>query len=196
MNVYSDSSHMALKYLKDTEVNIHNIIVMTRDFNIRDKLWDSSFSHHFSISDDLMIIADSLNLVLSTPINSCSTRYSDMVGETNLVIDLMFLWYGSTKINQHSIHSNCCLASDHIPLFITIPIVDKIVNTSKLSIQQNSEQEIAFVKEVISIFKNLDMSNITDKNNLENTVNYLKLLINQAWNKNAKQLRITKHSKQ
>ena len=82
---------MALKYLKDTEVNIHNIIVMTRDFNIRDKLWDSSFPHHSSISDDLMIIADSLNLVLSTPINPCSTRYSDMVGETNLVIDLMFL---------------------------------------------------------------------------------------------------------
>jgi len=29
---------MALKYLKDTEVNIDNVIVMTRDFNIRDSL--------------------------------------------------------------------------------------------------------------------------------------------------------------
>jgi len=38
MNVYSDSSHTVLKYLKDTEVNIDNIIVMTRDFNIRDSL--------------------------------------------------------------------------------------------------------------------------------------------------------------
>ena len=46
MNVYSNSSHMALKYLKNTEVNIDNIIVMTGDFNIRDSLWDSSFSHH------------------------------------------------------------------------------------------------------------------------------------------------------
>ncbi len=57
---------MALKYLKDTEVNIDNIIVMTGDFNIRDRLWDSSFPHHSSISNDLMIIADSFNLVLST----------------------------------------------------------------------------------------------------------------------------------
>ena len=38
MNVYSDSSHTALKYLKDTEVNINNVLVMTRDFNIRDSL--------------------------------------------------------------------------------------------------------------------------------------------------------------
>ena len=38
MNVYSDFSHTALKYLKDTEVNIDNVIVMTGDFNIRDSL--------------------------------------------------------------------------------------------------------------------------------------------------------------
>ena len=125
---------MALKYLKDTEVNINNIIVMTGDFNIRDSLWDSSFPHHSSISDNLIIIADLFNLVPSTPINPCPTRYSNTVGEANSVIDLMFLRYGLTKINQHSIHPGWCLSSDHTPLSITISIVDEIVNTSKLSI--------------------------------------------------------------
>jgi len=38
LNVYSDSSHTALKYLKDTEVNIDNIVLMTGEFNIRDSL--------------------------------------------------------------------------------------------------------------------------------------------------------------
>ena len=38
MNIYSDSSYMALKYLKDTEVNINNVIVMAGNFNIRDSL--------------------------------------------------------------------------------------------------------------------------------------------------------------
>ena len=38
MNVYSDSSHLALKYLKDTEVNIDNILLMMGNFNIRDSL--------------------------------------------------------------------------------------------------------------------------------------------------------------
>ena len=91
MNVYSDSSHFALKYLKDTEVNILNLLIMTGDFNIRDSIWDSSFPHHSTISDDLMIIADLFNLDLSILTNQVSTRYSDIVGEANSIIDLMFL---------------------------------------------------------------------------------------------------------
>jgi len=82
---------MALKYLKDIKVNIDNVLIMTGDFNIRDSLWDSSFPHHSSISDDLMIIADSFNLTLSTPTNSSPTRFLDMAGKANSVINLMFL---------------------------------------------------------------------------------------------------------
>ena len=37
MNIYLDSSHSALKHLKDSEVNIQNLLIMTGDFNI----WDS-----------------------------------------------------------------------------------------------------------------------------------------------------------
>ena len=83
MNVYSDSSHMALKYLNDTEVNIDNILVMTGDFKIRNSLWDISFPHHSSISDNLLIITDSFNLALLTPTNPCPTRYSDTAGKAN-----------------------------------------------------------------------------------------------------------------
>ena len=34
MNIYSDSSHSVIKYLKNTEFNIQNLLVMTKDFNI------------------------------------------------------------------------------------------------------------------------------------------------------------------
>ena len=50
LNIYSDSSHTALKYLKDIEVNIDNVLIMTGNFNIRDSLWDPSFPHHSLIS--------------------------------------------------------------------------------------------------------------------------------------------------
>ena len=196
MNVYSDSFHTVLKYLKDTEVNINNVLIITGDFNIRDSLWDTTFPHHSTISDNFMIVADLFNLVLSSPTNPCPTRYSNMIEEVNLVINLMFLWYRSSKLNQHSIHPDSHLSSDYAPLTITISIANEIVSIFKLSIPQNSEQKTAFVKEIISIFKNLETSNITNKDNMENTVNHLEALIKQACTKNTKRSRITKHSKQ
>ena len=149
MNVYSDSSHTVLKYLKDTEVNIENVLLMTGDFNIRDSLWDSDFPFHSSVSNDLIIIADSFNLSLSTLTNPCPTRYSDMAGESNSVIDLMFLCCGSYELDCHSIHLQNCLSSDHAPLSIKIPIIE----------------------EVILSFKSLDTSVIDNSDKLESIVN-------------------------
>ena len=195
MNIYLDSSYTALKYLKDIEVNIDNILIMIGDFNIRDRLWDPSFPHHSAISDDLLIIADSYNLALSMPTNPYPTRYLDTIGEANSTIDLMFFRYGSSEINQHSVHPDWRFISDHAPLSIVIPIVDEIISTSKLSIQQKSKQENTFIEEVILSFKNFDTSNITNKGDLKYIVNKLNSLVDQVWNKNAKHSRITKHSK-
>jgi len=108
----------------------------------------------------------------------------------------MFLHYGSTKLDQHSIHPDSRLFSDHAPLSINIPINKEVVCTSKLSIPQRSKQETAFIEEIISNFKNLDTSNIADIEKLERTVNQLRAIIDQAWTKNAKNLRISKYYKQ
>ena len=108
----------------------------------------------------------------------------------------MFLWYGSSELNQHSICLDCHLSLDHAPIIINIPIANKVINTSKLSIAPNSEQEKAFVKDVITIFKNVETNNIINKNNLEDIVNCVGTSINWAWTKNAKWLRISRHSKQ
>jgi len=107
----------------------------------------------------------------------------------------MFLHYRSSEINQHSIYLEWQLTSDHVLLSITIPIVDEIINTSKLLILIKSEQKVAFIEEIISSFENLDTSNIVNKECLEDVVNNLDLLVNQAWNKNMKRTRITKYSK-
>ncbi len=85
--------------IKDTEVNINQVLLMTGDFNIRDNLWDPHFSFHSSISDDLIMIADSFDLALSSPTNTSSTRFSNTVGESDSVIDLIFLRCGSNKLD-------------------------------------------------------------------------------------------------
>ena len=133
---------------------------------------------------------------MSTLTNPCPTRYSDMAGESNSVIDLMFLHCGSYELDHHSIHPGNCLSSDHALLSIKIPIIEEVIQSSKLMIYPKSDQETAFVEEVILSFKSLDISVIDNSDKLESIVNQLGMIIDQAWKKNAKKSRISKNSKQ
>jgi len=169
---------------------------MTGNFNIRDSLWDPSFPFHASISDDLIMIADSFNLSLLSPTNPGPTRFSDIAGESNSVIDLMFLRHGSDELDNHSILPAWRLSSDHAPLIIDIPIFEETIQTSKLAISLNSEQETEFIKDVISNFSKLDTSNIKGIDKLDQIVNQLSVIVEQMWVKNAKKSRYSKHSKQ
>ena len=85
------------------------------------------------------MIANSYNLALSSPTNPCLTRYSDTAGESNSVIDLMFLRNRSSELDNHFILPDSRLSSDYTPLSIDIPIFEEIINTSKLTITPKSE---------------------------------------------------------
>ena len=77
---------------------------MTGDFNIRDSLWDLFFPHYSLINNDLFIIVDSFNLDLSISTNPIPTRYSDTLGVSDSVLDLMFLCSDLSKLNRHTIY--------------------------------------------------------------------------------------------
>ena len=133
---------------------------MTGDFNIRDNLWDPSFQFHSPISNNLIMIADSFDLALSSPTNPDPTRFSDTAGGSNSVIDLMFLQHGSAELDNHTILTESWLSSNHAPLSINIPIFEETVQSLKFTIPPKSNQELAFIKDIISNFKSLDTSNI------------------------------------
>jgi len=96
-----------------------------------------------------------------------------MAGESNSVINLMFLRCGSYELDHHSIHPGSRLSSDHAPLSIKISIIEEVIQSSKLSIHPKSDQEMAFVEEIILSFKILDTSIIDDSDKLESIVNQL-----------------------
>ena len=173
MNVYSDSSHSTLNYLKDNEVNIPNLLIITSNFNIEDSIWNPLFPHHLTISDNLIIIADLFNLDLSILTNQVSTRYLDMVGEANSVIDLMFLQSRSNELNNHSIHPEWQLSSDYTPITVSILIIKENIITSKFSIVKNSKEKENFIKDVSYIIKNINISDLSNSNKLEDTTNSL-----------------------
>jgi len=195
MNVYSDSSHSAIKYLKGTDFQLRNLIIMTGDFNICDSLWDPSYNFHSSISDDLFAIADSFNLFLSFPMDQIPTRYSDNTNDSNSVLDLMFLGCDSEEINLHIIHPDWWLTSDHVPLTIIIPIADKHINIRKHTIIKDSVEEVEFINEVITLFSKVDASSISNIYDLDEVVSSWADIVSHSWSRHSKPINITKRSK-
>ena len=159
------------------------------DFNICDNLWDPSYQFHSSISDDLIMIADSFDLALSSPTNLGPTRFSDTAGESNSVIDLMFLRHGSVELNNHTILTESRLSSDHASLSINIPIFEETVQSLKFTIPPKSNRELAFIKNIISNFKSLDTSNIDNSEKLKRLINQLGSIVKQSWTKNTKKIK-------
>ena len=104
INVYSNSSQLVLKYLKDTEVNISNVIIMTGDFNIRDSIWNSNFLFHSCYSDSLFDIADPFSLNISKPIENVPIRFSDNDNNANSVLNLVFIHPSFPEFNHHIIY--------------------------------------------------------------------------------------------
>ena len=195
MNVYSDLSYTAIKYLKNMKLDLRNLLIMTRDFNIHDSLWDSSFNYHSSISNDLFAIADSFDLFLSFFPDPVPTRYLDNPNDLNSVIDLMLLWYGSSELNTYCILPDWYLSSDHVPFTVTIPIIEKCIELSKWSIAKNSEEDAEFVQEIVASFLKVDTSTISNIDDLKETMSKFEHIVDCTWFKFLKPVKITRHSK-
>ena len=146
----------ALKYFKNTEVDIPNILIMTGDFNIRDSFWDSLYLHNSIHSDLLLDIMDSLLLGLLYSTNSVSTRYSDGNQSSNLVINLIFLRYSSEELDNYSIYPEWRLLSDYALLTITISFEEQYIHNGKHSFAKDSVEENTFIKDMIKDFTAID----------------------------------------
>ena len=90
---------------------------MAGNFNIRDRDWNFLYSFYSFHSDSLMEIADSFELKLSSPVHQVPTCYADNHNNSNSVINLLFLWPNSVKIDNYFILDSW-YPSDHTPLTI------------------------------------------------------------------------------
>ena len=95
---------------------------MTQDFNIRDREWNLSYSHHSASSDILLEVTDSFDLKLLWSVNQIPIQYTDNPNDANSVINFMFLQADLNEINNHLILPKSRSRSDHAPLTVYISI--------------------------------------------------------------------------
>jgi len=170
INIYSDLSQSALKYLNNTEVNIGNIPIITGDFNIRDSVWDPYFPYHLLYNNILFKVANSLYLGLSKPTEYFLTRYSGNQQDSNLVIDLIFLRPELMEHNNHSIYPNWKLISNHAPLTVNISIFKKHIQTRRQMLAINNEEEEYFLNKLINTINKINVENIQSKEVLKSVI--------------------------
>jgi len=78
---------------------------------------------------------------------------------------------------------------------VTIPIIEEYIQTKKQMIVKDSKEKRIFVKKLIEAFKDIDMSNLSDVEQLENVILSLASSMERIWVKNSKTINITKYSK-
>jgi len=118
-----------------------------------------------------------------------------MTGEVNSVINLMFLQSGMMELNNHSIHQDWQLSSDHTPLTVIISITEENIVTSKFSIAKNSKEEESFIKDISYAIKNINVDDLSNINKLKFVTNMLASKIKNVWRANSKQVNIIRWSK-
>ena len=195
INLYLDLSQLALKYPKDTEINMNDVLIMTGDFNIKDISWDPDYPHHSHHNQALFDIADSFYLELSRPTKQIHTRYSDNQWNSNLVINLMFLRLKSLEYDNYTIYPDLRLTSDHALLTVDISIFKKQIQTRKYTLIKNNKEENKFVNKLIEIIKEMNTANICNKFVLEQIIQDFANIIERIWYKHSKIINITKYLK-
>ena len=149
INICLDSNQTTFQVLQQNMANIDNTIILTKDFNIRDSNQDPNFRHHFSHTDDLITIADSLGLELSPSSNSSPTRFADNPYDTNSVIDLVFLPSGNTGFGRHTLYPKICKPSDYILLIMEIGIREINTDINIWSIKKDSKEKKDFISSLV-----------------------------------------------
>jgi len=153
------------------------------------------YSHYFAHSDVLLDITDSLLLGLSYPTNPVPTRFLGNDQNLNLVINLMFLRYGLVELDNHTIHLEWRLSSDHASLTVTILIEEQHTNNYRHSISKGSKEEKSFIKDLIKDISSINVSNLSNTKSLENVVGLFACIVEKTWDKNSKIVNILRHSK-
>ena len=115
-------------------------------------------------------ITNSFHVELSKPTEFFPTRYSNNAQDSNLVLDLVFLCLNSMEYNNHCIHPEWRLTSNHASITVDISILKEWFQTRKQFLPKNSEEKAHFINELIYSIKSLNTDSLLSIDTLKTIV--------------------------
>jgi len=120
--------------------------------------------------EDLLSIADSLDLDLATSTNPGSTKFADNHYDSNSVLDLVFMNPNNPSFGKHTFNPDIRLLSDHIPLIINVGIKEENIDITIQLIKKDSKEEIAFIGSIIRKVRLIDASDLKSQENIQRCI--------------------------
>jgi hypothetical protein len=145
-------------------------------------------------ADHLMAVCDALGLTLSSPVEEGPTHFPYNEDLTPTVIDLMFVPAEVSLTTEHEIHPDLRGTSDYAPLTVTLPGPDSEVLVTRWSIQSGSDEEQAYLGEVLESLELLLGWEGQTAEEVDGVVEAISTAFSKAWDSQAKETRRGKHS--
>ena len=86
------------------------------------------------------------------------------------MINFIFLQNNSSEINNYLILLDLRSSSDHASLTVDIIINKEFIQDKQCTIIKNSKEDNDFIKKLKNAIGNIDISNISNIDSLENTI--------------------------
>ncbi|KAF5376109.1 hypothetical protein D9615_007779 [Tricholomella constricta] len=195
INVYSDQSSTAINWLCDNVERLPQLQCMAGDFNCHSSVWDSRHEGNNHVATSLIDAASDLGVEVSVQPVRTPTHFPHARGLVPSVIDLMFLPQDRLVGLTHEVRTDWIGPSDHAPLCVTLPIRATEVASERLAMPKGSEEESSFLQALLIYIKSMDISNIDTRDALEDLIAGLARACNDAWNSNAKTVKVNTRSK-
>ena len=108
----------------------------------------------------------------------------------------MFINPNNSGFNKHTLNPDICLPSDHVPLIIEVGIKEENIDYTFQAIKKDSEEEEAFIRDIIKGIRNIDTSDLKNQADIQRCVTVLSTTFKDTWSIHSITKRITKHSKE
>jgi len=99
---------------------------------------------------------------------------------------LVFLPPDNSGSGKHILHPEIREPSDHVPLTIEVGIRNINIDMNIWSIRRDSEEEKDYITSITNGVYNLNTSSITTKEELEDYVQQLAIIFENAWRSHSK----------